>query len=99
FPELGDLQGERLRQALKQSYVEAGWDNAERDGLREPDFRRFYDILRATPKPDRGLQTLISRLEELADYGFFEIGTERGNLWDSDEVAVIRIHTTQNEIL
>jgi DNA polymerase III delta prime subunit len=99
FPDLGDLQGEHLRQALKQSYIQAGWDSSEREGLVEPEFRRFYEILRAIPKPDRGLQTLIARLEELADYGFFDIGEQRGNLWESEEVAIIRVHTTQNEIL
>lgn len=99
FPELGDLQGEHVRQALKQSYVEAGWDSPEHTELKEPDFRRFYEILRSNPKPDRGMQTLIARLQELADYGFFDIGEQRGSLWESREIAVIRVHTTQNETL
>jgi hypothetical protein len=99
FPELGDLQGERIRQALKQSFVETGWDNPNREQLKEPDFRRFYEILKSTPKPDRGLQTLVARLQELSDYGFFDVGEQRGNLWDSEEIEVIRVHTTQNEIL
>jgi DNA phosphorothioation-dependent restriction protein DptH len=99
FPELGDLQGESIRQALKDSYLEAGWDNPAREDLKEPDFRRFYEILRSKPKADRSLQTLLARLEELADYGFFDVGERRGSLWDSRDIAVIRVHTTQNEIL
>ena len=75
FPELGDIQGERIRRAIKDSFVEAGWDNPNADlsQLREPEFKRFLQILKAAPKPDRGLRTLLARLEELEDYGFFEL--------------------------
>ena len=57
------------------------------------------EILRADPKPDRGLRTLLARLEELEDYGFFELAETRKSLWESDQPIVIRIHTTQNENL
>ncbi|MDE0069126.1 MAG: hypothetical protein OXO48_05390 [Caldilineaceae bacterium] len=101
FPELGDIQGERIRRAIKDSFVETGWDNPNADlgNLREPEFKRFLEILKADPKPDRGLRTLLARLEELEDYGFFELAKTRESLWDSDQPIVIRIHTTQNDNL
>ena len=101
FPELGDIQGERIRRAIKDSFIETGWDNPNADlvNLREPEFKRFVEILKADPKPDRGLRTLLARLEELEDYGFFELAETRGSLWESDQPIVIRIHTTQNDNL
>ena len=101
FPELGDIQGERIRRAIKDSFIETGWDNPNADlvNLHEPEFKRFLEILKADPKPDRGLRTLLARLEELEDYGFFELAETRGSLWESDQPIVIRIHTTQNDNL
>lgn len=101
FPELGDIQGERIRRALKDSFIENGWGdpNAVVEDLREPSFKRFLEILRHDPKPDRGLRTLLSRLDELDDYGFFEVCESAYSLWESDQPIVIRAHTTQNENL
>jgi DNA polymerase III delta prime subunit len=101
FPELGDIQAERIRRAIKDSFHEGGWDdpNALLEGLHEPEFKRFVDILRNDPKPDRGLRTLLARLEELGDYGFFDPGESRESLWESEQPIVIRIHTTQNDNL
>ena len=56
-------------------------------------------ILRSDPRPDRGLRTLLSRLDELDDYGFFRVNESNNTLWDSKEPTVIRIHTTQNDNL
>jgi DNA phosphorothioation-dependent restriction protein DptH len=101
YPEIGDIQGERIRRAIKESFIEQGWEdpNAEIANLMEPPFRRFLDILRADPKPDRGLKTLLGRLEELDDYGFFKPGENSETLWGSEQPTVIRIHTTQNDNL
>lgn len=101
FPELGDIQGERIRRAVKESFVEAGWDGLDRGlaELREPEFKRFVEILKAEPKPDRGLRTLLARLEELEDYGFFDHTERQESLWESRVPIVIRIHTTQNDNL
>lgn len=101
FPELGDIQGGSIRNAIKQSFTEKGWDdpNAELEQLEEPQFRRFVEILRAIPKPDRGQRTLLARLEELADYGFFDLAESHGSLWESEQPIVIRIHQTQNDNL
>ena len=99
YPELGDIQAERIRSAIKQSFEEAGWAAGEA-GASEPAFKRFVEILRAEPKPDRGLRTLLGRLGELDDYGFFDAGIEsRGSLWEGALPTVIRIHTTQNDNL
>ena len=98
YPELGDLQGENIRRAIKESFREAGWTGS-RAGAREPEFGRFVEILRSEPKPDRGLRTLLARLTELEDYGFFDVGKTRESLWKSDRPTVVRIHTTQNEAL
>ena len=100
YPELGDIQGERLRTAVKESFVEAGWGaDATNGGVTEPPFVRFVEILRADPKPDRGLRTLLARLTELDDYGFFDLGEAHSNLWEHERPTVVRVHTTQNENL
>ena len=98
FPELGDLQCESIRRAIKESFSEAGWTGSQA-GAREPEFGRFVEILRDQPKPDRGLRTLLARLTELDDYGFFDPGEKRESLWKSDRPTVVRIHTTQNDAL
>lgn len=69
------------------------------DVVKEPAFKRFFEILEAHPKPDRGLQTLLARLGELADYGFFDATEHQESLWESDQPIIIRIHRTQNEVL
>lgn len=101
YPELGDIQGERIRKAIKESFIEQGWGdlNADLANLLVPTFGRFVEILRADPKPDRGLRTLLGRLEELGDYGFFNTIESSESLWDSEYPIVIRIHTTQNDNL
>lgn len=101
FPELGDIQGERIRSAIKESFIEMGWadPNADVAGLQEPEFKRFVEILQAAPKPDRGLRTLLARLAELNDYSFFDLQESRTSLWESEQPTVIRIHTTQNDNL
>lgn len=100
YPDLGPLQGAKIRTAVKQSFEELGWGGAaDTESLSEPPFRRFLEIMRSEPKPGIGLKNLLARLEELDDYGFFEVGTERGSLWNSDRPTVIRIHRTKNDVL
>ena len=101
FPDLGSIQGEEIRQAIKQSFTELGWDDpsASLEQLPEPEFIRFVEILRAKPKPDKGLRTLLIRLEGLADYGFFDPAKSHESLWDCDEPIIIRIHSTQDDSL
>ena len=98
YPELGDIQADRIRTAVKESFIEAGWGDSKAN-MQEPPFKRFLEILRSDPKPDRGLRTLLMRLEELEDYGFFDLHESHGSLWESEQPTVIRIHTTQNDNL
>ncbi len=101
FPELGDIQAEHIRKSIKDSFMEKGWGTSDlsSEKLEEPEFMRFFEILKDNPKPDRGLKTLINRLEELADYGFFDVRETRASLWESDIPTIIRIHTSQNDNL
>ena len=101
FPELGDIQGERIRGAIRDSFIESGWDNLDvpEAGIEEPAFGRFVEILKADSKPDKGLRTLLARLGELDDYGFFDLRKSRESLWNSERPTVIRIHATQNDNL
>ncbi len=99
YPELGDIQAERIRKAIKESFEEAGWTSGEVSAP-EPAFKRFVQLLRADTSPDRGLRTMLARLGELDDYGFFDVGDEsRGNVWESEQPVIIRIHTSQNDNL
>jgi hypothetical protein len=101
YPELGDIQGEKIRRAIKESFMEAGWGdpNADITVLSEPPFGRFVEILRDDPKPDRSLQTLLVRLDELSDYGFFAPAISTASLWESEGPTIIRIHSTANDNL
>ena len=38
-------------------------------------------------------------LDELDDYGFFQVSESYGSLWESEQPTVVRIHTTQNDNL
>ena len=101
YPDLGDIQASRIRKAIRDSFTEAGWGGARAVDaeLKEPAFRRFLEILRADPKPNQSLRTLLERLDELDDYGFFQVGESHGSLWESARLTVVRIHTTQNDNL
>jgi DNA phosphorothioation-dependent restriction protein DptH len=95
FRDLGDLQTEEIRAAIKQSYLDAGW-SATSQPAAPPAFREFFRILQNKPKPDRGL---MARLTELDDYGFFNTSGSTRSLLDVATPAVLRIHRTSNEVL
>ena len=94
FPDLGDVQLGRIREALKQSYTDQGWSNTNTGTI--PLFSAFFDILRSEAKPDKGV---MLRLSELADYGFFAAASGSASLLDADDAAIVKIHGTQNELL
>lgn len=97
YPDLGDIQLNEIREAIKQSYVDVGYGSAETlDPLPTPQFGRFYEILRRKAKPNAGI---IARLEELNDYGFFDSTTDRASILEISEPVIVRLHTTQNEVL
>ena len=95
FSDLGDIQTEDIRQAIKQSYSDLGWGVGRKD-VAVPSFRSFFEILRTRPKPNPGV---LARLSELADYGFFDGSGERRSLLDVTEPSVVRIHGTTNAVL
>jgi len=95
FPDLGDVQLGRLREALKTSYSDQGWGPGGQTGD-VPAFKAFLDILRADSKPDKGL---LTRLVELDDYGLFGNETGAPSLLDMQLPTLIQIHGTQNEYL
>ncbi len=99
FPDLGDIQVEKIRQAIKQSYTELGWGNNSDEENETPKFQRFFDILDTEPKPDRGL---LARLSELNDYGFFEGSpskSEYPSLLRVKKTSIIRLHQTSSDAL
>jgi DNA phosphorothioation-dependent restriction protein DptH len=98
FPDLGDIQLEELRQAIKQSFDDLGWGNARSKAAAPPTpaFRAFFDILQAKAKPN---QNLLARLRELADYGFFDGAGERASLLDETRPTIVRVHGTTNGML
>ena len=101
YPDLGPLQGAKIRTAVKRSFEELGWGASVDDlaSLEEPPFRRFLEIMRTEPKPTIGVRNLLARLDELDDYGFFDLGDEHGSLWEADRPTVIRIHRTASDVL
>jgi len=94
FPDLGDVQLGRVREAIKQSYIDRGWAAGRRGEI--PPFGAFYELLKADSKPDKGLMT---RLAELADYGLFEASAGNPSLLDSPAAALVQVHSSQNEVL
>jgi len=98
FPELGDLQLDSIRQAIKQSYLELGWDDLSRNrtDLIVPDFQTFYEILKSLPKTDKGL---MARLGELDDYDFFRCLGDNQDLFSINKPIIVRIHLSQNQVL
>lgn len=94
FPDLGDVQLGRLREALKHSYKDQGWGPGQRGAT--PAFGAFLDLLRADAKPDKGL---LTRLTELEDYGLFETSGDLPSLLDQSHPALIEIHGARNDYL
>ncbi len=95
FPDLGDVQLGRLREALKQKLCGPGLVHGCRPTRSQPSEPSWSD-LRAEEKPDKGL---LTRLNELDDYGLFGAGSGAPSLLDQGRLALIEIHGTQNEYL
>jgi hypothetical protein len=97
-PDLGEIQTNEIREAIKESYVELGYGvpGVECKNLPVPRFQRFFEILKQREKPNQGV---MARLEELDDYGFFSQVGEEPRLLETQEPTVIRIHRTQNAVV
>ena len=98
YSDLGDLQTNEIREAIKQSYTELGYGGigASPSDLPIPEFQRFFDILKSKPKPNLGV---IARLEELNDYGFFASASVQSSLLEDQQPTIIRLYSTQNDVL
>lgn len=97
FQDLGELQLEQLRGAIKRSFQEVGWGDEASHGHTPPPFRRFLELLRQQPKPDKGTQTLLMRLNELDDFSFFDAGQGATSLLDSACPQIVRVHACGSE--
>jgi hypothetical protein len=98
FPELGDLQREAIRTALKETYEAKGWGApSKKKAPSVPGFREFLTRLQQAPRPDASRRALLARLGELDDYGFFKTTTENPSLLQSVKPVVLQIHRTNNE--
>ncbi|MCJ2031319.1 ATP-binding protein [Methylobacterium sp. J-043] len=96
FPDLGEIQLEELRAAIRQSYDDLGWGRRDSERPAPPAFRTFLDILRSRPKPN---QNLLARLQELDDYGFFNCGEDDAGLLADARPTLVRVHLSTNDIL
>lgn len=97
FPDLGDLQLEQLRGAIKKSYQEQGWGNGTPAGLQPPPFRRFVELLGQEDRPDSRTQKLIARLAELDDFEFFRAEQGAKSLLDLAHPQILRVHASKSD--
>lgn len=98
FPDLGDLQQEMLRNAIKTSFEDHGWGTASGQ-TRVPPFRHFVELLRNQERPDARTQTLLARLAELDDYGFFNSKAQAQSLLDANHPQILRVHASKSDAM
>jgi DNA phosphorothioation-dependent restriction protein DptH len=97
FPELGDLQLETIRNAIKSSYEAHGWGpQGDSESIQPPPFRAFFKKLQSSGKTDIRTQTLVARLTELDDYQFFNDMRAGQSFLDEARPVLLQIHKTQN---
>ncbi len=98
FPDFGDRQTNEIREALKESYRKAGFNEPDADPrtLTPPEFRRFFSLIKSGQKPNAGV---VERLTELDDYGFFTASGDAATLLEPGPPAVVRLYTSRNEVL
>jgi hypothetical protein len=92
------LQLEQLRGAIKQGYEAGGWGRPQ-PPTRVPAFRDFLLRLRREHKPDARTKTLLARLTELDDFGFFAAAEGEASLLDGGTPRLIRIHAIANDVV
>ncbi|MBB5030537.1 ATP-binding protein [Prosthecobacter vanneervenii] len=98
FPDLGELQLKTLYGSLKTSFEEHGWGGTKRP-TKVPAFRRFFELLNEQERPDSRTQTLLARLEELDDLGFFKAESGTRSLLDTTNPQVLCVHCSKSEPL
>ena len=96
FPDLGEIQLEELRGAIKQSYDDLGWNGRGGDRPDPPRFKTFVEILKSRAKPN---QNLLARLQELTDYGFFDGEDGAASIVMDRRPTLVRVHLSTNDIV
>jgi DNA phosphorothioation-dependent restriction protein DptH len=96
FPDLGEIQLEELRGAIKQTFDDLGWSGRSSDRPDPPRFKTFVDILKSRPKPN---QNLLARLQELTDYGFFNGEGGAASIIMDHRPTLVRVHLSTNDIV
>jgi hypothetical protein len=95
FHDLGELQLGTLYEAFKRAYEDNGWNkNGTRGAV--PRFGVFLEFLQGIEKPDKGTKTLLTRLTELEDRGFFDADSPRPGYLDTTTPVVLQLHTTRS---
>lgn len=95
FPDLGDIQLNQIREAIKKSYRDLGYGN-DLSSNEVPEFQSVFENLKTGHRTD---PKILMRLEELNDYSFFAKESESASLLDLPGPVVIDLHSIQNEIL
>lgn len=95
YPDLGDIQLEELRKAIKDAYESEGWGKEGITNAQVPKFVNFHRIL----KERNANKGLLARLEELENYNFFADSVNNGSLLDLRTPMVFQAHVQQNEVL
>ena len=98
YPELGDLQLEQLRTAVKESYEAVGW-GGEHAPESPPPFRHFVERIRQNGGGEKRSQTLLARLKELDDFQFFAAEQGEATLLETGQPRIIQIHSIGNEMV
>ena len=58
YPELGGIQADHIRKAVKESFDEVGWDSGDRNTIAEPAFGRFFRNSSQRPKTGQRIEKL-----------------------------------------
>lgn len=97
FPDLGDIMINNIRSTIKESYTELGYENrSDYENLPVPEFETFFKKLKGQPKQD---QRIITRLEELHDYGFFRSSTSSSSILNATKPTIIALHRINNDMM
>lgn len=99
FPDLGELQLEQLRGAIKVSYAEQGWSGETSQKCLVPSFRRFVEILRKNDRPDARTQTLLARLSELDDFEFFNAEEGGEIMLETKQPLILQVHAFRSDAM
>jgi hypothetical protein len=99
WPDLGEVQLNELRSAIKSSYDVLGWNDPKGGAHELPRFRDFFELLKRSKSTDKGLRTLLQRLELLDDYGIFSSSEDARSLLGAQRPTVLSLHESGDEMI